>query len=86
MLFHLSYRNRGKPVIGVFLILIFLLLIFTFGSGFQQVYGEEARELAYDDGTAEGYYFWAIRKFGVDGPVDKSGYMFAVQFDILEKK
>ena len=83
MLFHLSYRNRGKPVIGVFLILIFLLLIFTFGSGFQQVYGEEARELAYDDGTAERYYFWSECKWGTFcGPVSESGYMLAVQFDI----
>jgi len=78
----LSYRNHGKYLIEISAFFVILLLIFL-GLSAQPVYGKEVWEMAYDDGTAEDYYFWAICKFGVDcGPVDKSGYMLAVQFDI----
>ncbi|RLG09096.1 MAG: hypothetical protein DRN64_04325, partial [Thaumarchaeota archaeon] len=60
---------------------IFMLILAT-GLTVQAASAEERWEIFYDDGTAEEYYFWGVRRIMTCGPVEEPGRMLAVQFEI----
>ena len=60
---------------------IFMLILAT-GLTMQAASAEKRWEIFYDDGTAEEYYFWGVRRLMTCGPVEEPGRMLAVQFEV----
>ena len=58
------------------------MLILATGLTMQAASAEKRWEIFYDDGTAEEYYFWGVRRLMTCGPVEEPGRMLAVQFEI----